>query len=231
MSDLHPKKSWRFSDGVVDLVREDTSKKIIEISAEAHPLRINLERTALMVIDMQRFFCEPDDGRPSRDPIAPLSALVPALRDIGVPIIWVNWGNRVDEANLPAGVRYTFNTRQLEAPKPFLKQGTEATEIVPELPTDNRDTFVDKYRISGFWDTPLDSILRNKRIDTLLFAGVNLDQCVFQTLMDAHFLGYDCVLLRDCCATSSPDYCAQATYYNTAGVGFIAESPAILAVI
>ena len=226
-----PKNAWYFRDGSVDLVRETSESQVIQIPAESHPIRMDLNRTALIVIDMQRFFCEPDDGQPSRNPIAPLQALIPGLRGVGAPVVWVNWGNRPDEANLPPGVHYTFNTRRLEAPQPFLTQGTETTQIVPELPTTDDDVFVDKYRISGFWDTPLDSILRNKRIDTLLFAGVNLDQCVFQTLMDAHFLGYDCVLLRDCCATGSPEYCVEATYYNTKGVGFIAESSAILAEI
>ncbi len=37
--------------------------------------------------------------------------------------------------------------------------------------------------------TPLDGILRNLGVTTLLFAGVNLDQCVLCTLQDANFLG------------------------------------------
>lgn len=221
--------AWRFENGVVNLVRQDSDKKIVEFAADNHPIRIDLKRTALLVIDMQRFFCEPDDGRASRDPIVPLAKLMPTLRSVGAPVVWVNWGNRPDEANLPPGVRYTFNRHQLEAPTPFLTQGLQSTEVVPELQPAEEDVHVDKYRISGFWDTPLDSILRNLKIDTLLFAGVNLDQCVFHTLMDAHFLGYDVVLLKDCAATSSPEYCIDATYYNVAGVGFVADSTALLA--
>ncbi len=34
------------------------------------------------------------------------------------------------------------------------------------------------------------------------------------TLQDANFLGYDCILIRDCGTTTSPDYCTQATVYN-----------------
>jgi len=45
-------------------------------------------------------------------------------------------------------------------------------------------------RMSGFWDTPLDSI-RNLGRTTLFFAGVNADQCVMVTLQDANFLD-DC---------------------------------------
>lgn len=60
-----------------------------------------------------------------------------------------------------------------------------------------QDICVDKYRMSGFWDTPLDSILRTLGRTTLFFAGVDADQCVMLTLQDASCLGYDCILLAD----------------------------------
>jgi nicotinamidase-related amidase len=53
---------------------------------------------------------------------------------------------------------------------------------------------------------------------------------VLCTLQDANFLGYDCILLADCAATTSPDYCAQATLYNVKQCfGFVAESASLLA--
>jgi nicotinamidase-related amidase len=83
--------------------------------------------------------------------------------------------------------------------------------------------------MSGFWDGPLDSILRNLGVTTLLFAGVNLDQCVMCTLQDANFLGYDCVLVEDCAATTSPQFCTDATLYNVKQCfGFVARSADII---
>jgi nicotinamidase-related amidase len=76
------------------------------------------------------------------------------------------------------------------------------------------DLHIAKYRMSGFQDTELDSVLRNLRADTLLFAGVNADQCVLATLMDAASLGYDVLMLEDAVATTSPAYCMDATVYN-----------------
>ena len=88
---------------------------------------------------------------------------------------------------------------------------------------------MDKYRLSGFWDNELDSILRNLDVRTLLFAGVNVDRCVLATMQDAGFLGYDCILVDDCAATTSPDYCVRAVRYQVRNMyGFIARSPAIL---
>jgi ureidoacrylate peracid hydrolase len=51
-------------------------------------------------------------------------------------------------------------------------------------------------------------------VTTLLFAGVNADQCVFATLVDAACAGFDVVLLEDCAATTSPSFCWDATVYN-----------------
>jgi nicotinamidase-related amidase len=91
------------------------------------------------------------------------------------------------------------------------------------------DIKVDKYRISGFWDTPLDSILRNLGTRTVPFAGVNTDQCVMHSLTDANFLGYGCVMVEDCCATTSPDFCTEASVWNVKKCfGFVTDSGKIL---
>ena len=72
-------------------------------------------------------------------------------------------------------------------------------------------------------------ILRNLGIRTILFAGVNTDQCVLCTLTDANFLGYGCVLLEDCCATTSPDFCTEATLWNVKKCfGFVTGSDQLL---
>ena len=110
-----------------------------------------------------------------------------------------------------------------------LMAGSWAAAIVEELEQHRQDIHVDKYRMSGFWDTPLDSILRNLGRTTVLFAGVNADQCVMATLQDANFLGYDCLLVKDCTATTSPEYCWLATLYNVKQCfGFVTDSQAIL---
>ncbi len=71
-----------------------------------------------------------------------------------------------------------------------------------------------QHRIRRFPATLADSVLRNLGTRTILFAGVNTDQCVFCTLTDANFLGYGCVMIEDCCATTSPDFCTQASVWN-----------------
>jgi len=196
---------------------------------------------------MQNDFCHPDgwlahfgvDVAPVRAPIVPLQLLLPALRSHDVPVIWVNWGNRPDKLNLspallhvykPSGAGVGLGDTLPGSGAKVLERGSWSAAIVDELVAAPSDIHVAKYRMSGFQDTELDSILRNLGVTTLMFAGINADQCVLCTLQDANFRGYDCLLLEDCAATTSPDYCLAATIYNVRQCfGFVVRSESIAA--
>ncbi len=238
-----PRNAWGLSVDTVDLGRRREPEHPLRLPAQPQDLVLDLGRTALVVVDLQNDFCHPDgwlasigvDITEARRPIEPTAALLPPLRDAGVPVVWLNWGNRPDRANLPPNVLHVYTPTgegvgigdplPTRPESPVLTEGSWAAAVVEELqPFDERDVHVSKYRMSGFWDTPLDSILRGLDVATLLFAGVNADQCVLGTLMDAACLGYDCVLLTDCCATTSPSYCWDATIYNVKqSFGFVAD--------
>ena len=240
-----PETAWRVSEHEADLVRRPAPPAVAEIAAEPQRIKIDLRRTALVVIDMQNDFCAPGgwlhhigvDIAQTRRPIAPLQGLLPVLRRALVPIIWVNWGNRPDRLNLspsllhvykPSGRGVGLGDALPASGARVLEKDSWAAAVVDELAPDPGDIRVDKYRMSGFWDTPLDSILRNLGITTLLFGGVNLDQCVMCTLQDANFLGYDCILVADCAATTSPGFCSAATLYNVRQCfGFVTEAAAL----
>lgn len=85
---------------------------------------------------------------------------------------------------------------------------------LPHIP----DVWIHKDRMSGLWgaSTAFEEFLENEGIKTLLFAGVNTDQCVGGTLTDAFSKGYDCVLLSDGCGTTSPESAQEAYEYNAA---------------
>ncbi|KAJ4294166.1 hypothetical protein N0V90_007856 [Kalmusia sp. IMI 367209] len=90
----------------------------------------------------------------------------------------------------------------------------------------NPDVWIHKNRMSGLWgsSTPLQAFLEKEGIRTLLFAGVNTDQCVGGTMTDAFSNGYDCVLLSDGCGTSSPEFAQESWEFNAArSYGFVAS--------
>ena len=241
-----PRNRWQVGDDCVSLVRAPLPPRPVTVVDSGRAVTFDLAQTALIVVDMQNDFCHPDgwlghigvDVAPARRPIEPLRRLLPALRAAGVPVVWLNWGNRPDRLNLSPALLHVYNPTGtgvgLGDPLPksgaaVLEAGSWAAAVVNELVPDPADVHVAKYRMSGFPDTPLDSILRNLRVTTLLFAGVNLDQCVLCTLQDANFLGYDCLLLEDCAATTSPDFCTAATLYNVRQCfGFVTDGPALL---
>ncbi|WP_243407798.1 cysteine hydrolase family protein [Frankia canadensis] len=243
------RNSWGVSAGRVDLRREPVVPRPVTVDARPQRLTLDLTRTAVIVVDMQNDFCHPDgwlasidvDITPARRPIEPLRRVLPLLRAAGAPVIWLNWGNRPDLANVPPGVRHVYDpdgeSGGLGAParpggSPTLQAGSWSAAIVDELAPEPGDLHVDKYRMSGFFDTPLDSVLRNLAVTTLLFAGVNSDQCVLATLTDAACLGYDVILLEDCAATTSPPFCHDAAVFNVAQCfGFVALSTSLVAAL
>lgn len=243
------RNAWTAAGGAIDLRRPTRRGVAVALPAEPQDLVVDLARSACVVVDMQNDFCTRGgwldyigvDITGARKPIEPLAVLLPALRGASVPVIWLNWGNRPDRANLPPGVLHVYDpdgesvgiggslpvtsSRVLEA-------GSWSAALVDELVAEPGDISVDKYRMSGFFDTELDSVLRNLDVTTLLFAGVNVDQCVLATLMDAACLGYDVVLLKDCSGTTSPDFCRQATLYNVRRCfGFVANGSDVVAAL
>ncbi|MDB9359378.1 cysteine hydrolase [Nodularia spumigena CS-588/02] len=241
--------AWTVNQAIADITRPPKTPQSVILPTETKTLHLDLAKTAIIIIDMQNDFCHPDgwlahigvDVTPARQPIAPLNSLLPKLRAVDVPVIWLNWGNRPDLLNVSAGLLHVYNPTGsgvgLGDPLPsngakVLMAGSWAAAVVDELQQLPEDIRVDKYRMSGFWDTPLDSILRNLGRTTLLFGGVNADQCVMSTLCDANFLGYDCILVKNCTATTSPEYCWLATLYNVKQCfGFVTDSEAILKVL
>lgn len=225
-----PRNTWRVGPAGADLVRPPRPACPVTLPAQSKPITVDVASSAIIIIDMQNDFCAEGgwlhhigvDVAPARRPIAQLAALLPALRAAGVPVLWVNWGNRPDRLNLSPALLHVYNGSgegrglgdRLKNGSAVLEKGSWGAAMVDGLTDAPGDIRVDKYRMSGFWDTPLDSILRQLRVTTLFFGGVNADQCVLATLMDANFAGYDTILLEDCSATTSPAYCWDATLYN-----------------
>jgi ureidoacrylate peracid hydrolase len=112
-----PRNSWGVSASLVDLRREPGPSAPVTVTASPQTVTLDLARTAIIVVDMQNDFCHPDgwlasigvDVTPARTPIEPLRRLLPWLRASHCAVIWLNWGNRPDLANLPPGVLHVYN--------------------------------------------------------------------------------------------------------------------------
>ena len=222
---------WHVSHACIDMARPGPDLRPLRIKTEPQKVIVDLKRIAILAIDMQNDFCTNGgwvdhlgaDFTPDRAPIARWHALPPDLRAVGVPVVRVNWGDRPDLANRPPNLTHLDKSTGvgigLEDPlpsngAPVLEKDSRAATAVDELAPEPGDIQVDKHRISEFSDTPLESIPRNPGIKMVLFAGVKSDQCVLHTRSDANFSGYGWVMATDCCATVSPDFCAEAAVWS-----------------
>lgn len=243
------RNAWAHGPEGTDFRRPSREPVGVALPAKPEAVVVDLARTACIVVDMQNDFCAPGgwldyvgaDIAAARAPIGPLQQLLPTLRGAGVPVVWLNWGNRADRANLPPGVLHVYDPDGSSvgigdalpgSGSRVLQAGSWSASLVEGLSSEPGDIWVDKYRMSGFFDTVLDSVLRNLDVTTLVFAGVNMDQCVLSTLMDAACLGYDVLLLEDCSATTSPAFCRDATLYNVERCfGFVSTGADLVAAI
>ena len=242
-SELH---HWTVQADHVSFVRPQVRAKSVRLDAQPQCIEIDVVRTVLIVVDMQNDFCHPKGWfgqkglslRALQHPVAPLNALLGPWREAGGKVLWLNWGVRTDRRNLspniqfkakktPDGVGYAEHSPEDHGPS--LVPGTWGAAVIDALLVLPQDMVVFKHRLSGFWDTELDSVLRLQGATTLLFAGVNTDRCVFSTLQDATFLGYDCVLLEDVCSTVSPSYVSRAILYVVQQMhGFVSNTTTLL---
>lgn len=242
--------AWQGDTQQVSLVREATPPRRLRFAAEDRAMEIDLGRSAIVVVDMQNDFCHPQgwfgqrgiDITACRRPIPTLSRLVPAWRAAGGRVLWLNWGIRADRANLPPTIHYKatrgdpavvgYGEVSPEDHGPSLVQGSWGAALVDGLDAAPQDLLVHKHRLSGFFDSDLDGVLRAQGITTLLFAGINTDRCVYSTLQDAAFLGYDCLLVRDACDTPSPAHVTDAIHFLVRLLhGFITDSTALAAAL
>lgn len=148
-----------------------------------------LSACALIIVDMQHDYCSPgfyidragyDTARLS-EPVPRIQRVLAAARRASLRVIYTRHGRIAGTASTTA------------AP------GEPGWEIVPELRPEPADAVIEKSTCSAFVSGQLDRLLRENGIRCLAFCGNTIDVCVHSTLRAAVDLGYECLLLGDCC--------------------------------
>jgi len=164
-------------------------------------------KTAVVSIDMHRGHLEdsPDCPCPApraRDVVAPIDAFHARARALGVPIIHVRSvlrrGGADDIAGIPSAWRRTFPLHVGPIPNSDAHaiEGTRWTEFVTHVAPE--DLIVEtKRRLSAFYPTDLDLLLRNMDVKTIVLDGGFTDCCILNTAFDAANRTYRVVVPRD----------------------------------
>ncbi len=178
---------------------------------------IDPQRSALLVIDMQRDFLDPTgyaaqaglDVARLRRTLGPVQSLIEAARAAAMHIAYTREGHRPDLSDCPPAklARSRAAGAEIGSAGPLgrlLLRGERGHDLVDELQPRAGEPVVDKPGYSAFHQTELDQILRGWGIETVIVCGVTTEVCVHTTVRSATDHGLRCITVSDACAASEP---------------------------
>lgn len=215
------------------------------ISAQPYnyPLPADLSHVALVIIDMQRDFMEPGGfGDALGNDVMRLQAIVPALkrlletfRELELPVIHTQECHAPDLSDCPPSKLNRGNGALKIGDEGgmgrILVLGEPGNAIIPELAPKPCEFIITKPGKGAFYDTPLESVLKDNGITHLLITGVTTEVCVQTTMREANDRGYECLMVEDCTESYFPEF-KQATLEMVRAqggiVGWTAPSDAVI---
>jgi nicotinamidase-related amidase len=213
------------------------------VAAEPGPFTFDPASTALVIIDMQRDFCEPggfgetlgNDVSLLRTVIPPLRAVLDAARAAGMTVVHTREGHRPDLSDCPpAKLNRGDPTLRIgdQGPKGrILIRGEYGHDIIDELAPEPGELVIDKPGKGSFHGTSFGAELVARGITSLVVTGVTTEVCVHTTVREANDRGYECLVLSDCVGSYFPEFqhAGLAMIAAQGGIfGWVAPSVAFL---
>jgi ureidoacrylate peracid hydrolase len=203
---------------------------MVTLPARPEPLRVSVEETAIVVIDMQNAYASAGgyvdlagfDIAGAAGTIGQIARVLETARAAGVTIVYLQngWDANYVEAGGPGSPNWhksnalkTMRARP-ELQGQLLAKGGWDYDLVDALSPQAGDIVLPKTRYSAFFNSQLDSTLRSRGIRNLVFVGIATNVCVESTLRDGFHLEYFGVMLTDATHHLGPDVMQQASVYN-----------------
>ena len=188
-----------------------------------HAMRLNARASALLVIDMQRFFLDPASSAFTCGGAAivpTLGRLIAAFRRAGRPVIFTRHVHHPDD--LDSGIMgWWWQGKCVE--------GTEESEIHRELAPLPNEKVVAKHRYSAFYNTDLETVLRCLKVEDLVVSGLMTNLCVESTARDAYYRDYRVFVPADGTGTIDEDMHCASLLNLAFGFAFVSTCDAIAA--
>lgn len=199
-----------------------------------------LENVALIIVDMQNDFLH-EKGfwrKHSQDISIPASSLdllrkpIPHIKKIAdlfrknrkeVVYIYTAWEKDYSDVAIPLR-RMADKAKEMGV----LVRGSWGAQIIEELTPHESDHMVMKKAYGAFFQSSLDSVLRNLNIKTLIMTGIATNFCVETTSREAVAYGYNVILLSDATATYDPEGHQATLKVIAAGFGDVMSTEDII---
>lgn len=165
-------------------------------------------KTAVVLIDFINEIMDPrgklagkgyagfDEEHGSLDNVKQLIAIA---RGKQFPILYVRIGFSPSYAEQPEASPLFGGAKKFGA----LQLGSWATEFHPKVTPQPDDVVLNKHRVSAFYGTALDVLLRKQQISELIICGVATDLAVQSAARDAHDRDYAVTVISDCCVAAN----------------------------
>lgn len=213
-----------------DPAENNSTQEMLSLLAEPQPLEIDINRTAVIVVDMQNAFIKEGgmfhrwgiDILANQTVIEPIRQITNLARAKGCKVIYIAHRYSADlrEAGNPISVNQ-IRSVSLKYYREFpdmkdktIIRDTWGAAIIDELKPQDGDILVEKPRYSAFFSTNLDIILRTYNLKYLIFTGVATNTCVEHSIRDAYNLEYLPILVSDATMNSGPPFVKEATFFN-----------------
>ncbi len=161
-----------------------------------HSLRLNPNKTVLLVIDMQNDFLL-DDGplftEGGKAAIPNVKKMITACRAANIPIIYTVHAH--DDPARDGGMTAVWWPELGD--KTALVSGTTGAEIYSELAPLPDEKIIYKHRYSAFYNTDLEIVLRGLKTEDIIIAGLMTNICCESTARDAFFRDFRIFFLAD----------------------------------
>lgn len=204
--------------------------RMVTLPARPEPIRVAVDETAIVVIDMQNAYASPGgyvdlagfDIEGAAGTIDQIAKVLETARAAGIQVVYLQNGWDADyvEAGGPGSPNWhKSNALKAMRARPelqgkLLARGGWDYALVDALAPQPGDIQLAKTRYSAFFNSQLDSTLRARGIRNIVFVGIATNVCVESTLRDGFHLEYFGVMLEDATHHLGPDFIQAASVYN-----------------
>lgn len=192
-------------------------------SFNLHRMELKRERSALLVIDMQHFFLDPDSKAficAGLSILPNVKGLIQAFRRANRPVIYTCHTHHPD--GLDAGIMGWWWEE-------MCVEGTPESRVHKEIAPLEKEKIIFKHRYSAFYNTDLETFLRCLKIEDLVISGVMTNMCCESTTRDAYYRDYRVFFLTDGTAAINEEMHLASLLNLAYGFAYITKTDEILA--